>query len=53
MINYTFLESPYHCEFKYANIFAKFSKTELYSRKTENVKILFKGTCANNCKISS
>ena len=47
MINYTFLKSP--CEFKYAKIFAKLSKT-----KTENVQILFKGICAKiYLKISS
>ena len=28
MLNYIFLESPYHGKFKYAKIFAKFSKTK-------------------------
>ena len=42
MINYIFLKSPYNGEFK----FAKFSKTNLYSRKTVNVQILFQGIYA-------
>ena len=28
IIKYTFLKSPYHGEFKYAKIFAKFSKAK-------------------------
>ena len=46
MINYIFLKSPYNGEFKFAKIFAKFSKTNLYSRKTVNVQILFQGIYA-------
>ena len=42
MINYTFLKSP--GEFKYAKIFAKFSKKKFYLRKTENLQNLFQGT---------
>ena len=35
-------------------MFVKFSKKIIYLRKTENVKILFKGICAKKlCKISS
>ena len=54
MVNYKFLMRPCHGELKYAKIFAKFLKLNLYSRKTENVQILFKGVCAKsmqNCPI--
>ena len=30
-----------------------FYNLDVYSRKMENVQILFKGVCANLCKISS
>ena len=33
MINYTVLKSPSHGEFKYAKIFAKFSKTHFVFKK--------------------
>ena len=33
MINYTFLKSLCHGEFKYAKIFAKFSKTKFVKLK--------------------
>ena len=46
MINYKFLIRPCHGELMYAKIFAKFLKLNLYSRKTENVQILFKGIYA-------
>ena len=47
-VNYTFLKKPYQDEFKYAKIFAKFSKNKFYSRKTENLLIFFKYTCAKS-----
>jgi len=46
MIDYIFLISPHHSDFKHAKIFAKFQKINLYSRKIENEQILFKGICA-------
>ena len=45
MINYKFLIRPCHGELIYVKIFAKFLKLNLYSRKTENVQILFKNLC--------
>ena len=47
MIKYTFLKSPCNDEFKYKKYLLNFQKLNLYSRKTENVQILFKGICAN------
>ena len=44
MINYTFLKRPYFGEFKYAKIFAKFQKLNLYSRKIENVQFPLKAS---------
>ena len=57
MINYTFLKHSYHGKFKYAKIFAKFSETKCLFKETENVQILFTGSCAKelwkicNCAI--
>ena len=33
MLNHIFLESPYYGKFKYAKIFAKFSKTKFVFKK--------------------
>ena len=42
MINYTFLKSAYHCEFKFSKISRKFCKT----------KFVFKDNCANSVQKS-
>ena len=47
MIDFTFLKTPWHGKSKFATKkLQNFQKINFYSRKTENVQILFKGICA-------
>ena len=45
--NYTFLKRPANSNLQ--NIFKIFKNLNVYSRKTDNVQILFKGVCAKIC----